>query len=57
MVTLKLIYGNISILLFSDADSLMYGIKKIEDVYEDVSNGKERFSLVIIRLSQNIMII
>ena len=57
MVTLKLIYGNISILLFSDADRLMYGIKKIEDVYEDVSNGKERFSLVIIQLSQNIMII
>ena len=57
MVTLKLIYGNNSILLFSDADSLMYGIKKIEDVYEDVSNDKERFSLVIIQLSQNIMII
>ena len=57
MVTLKLIYGNNSILLFSDADSLMYGIKKTEDVYEDFSNDKERFSLVIIQLSQNIMII
>ena len=57
MVTLKLIYGNNSILLFSDADSLMYGIKKTEDVYEDFSNDKERFSLAIIQLSQNIMII
>ena len=35
-------YGNKSRLLFTDTDSLMYGIKT-EDVYEDFSNNKEMF--------------
>ena len=33
-------YGNNSVLLFTDTDSLMYEIKS-EDVYEDFSNDKE----------------
>ena len=49
-------YGNNSRLLFTDTVSLMYEIK-IEDVYENFSNDKEIFDLVIIQLSQNIMII
>ena len=43
-------------LLFTDTDSLMYEIKT-EDVYEDFSNDKEMFDLVIIQLSQNTMMI
>ena len=35
-------YGNNSRLLFTDTDSLMYEIKT-EDVYKDLSNGKEMF--------------
>ena len=35
-------YDNISKLLFTDTDSLMYGIKT-EDVYEDFSSNKEMF--------------
>ena len=35
-------YGNNSIPLFSDTDSLMYEIET-EDVYEDFSNNKEMF--------------
>ena len=35
-------YGNNSIPLFTDTDSLMYEIKT-EDVYEDISNDKEMF--------------
>ena len=35
-------YDNISKLLFTGTDSLMYEIKT-EDVYEDFSSDKERF--------------
>ena len=35
-------YVNNSRLLFTETDSLMYGIKS-EDVYEDFSNDKEMF--------------
>ena len=35
-------YGNSSKLLFTDIDSLMYGIKT-EDVYENFSKDKEMF--------------
>ena len=35
-------YGNNSILLFTDTDSLMHEIKT-EDVYKDFSNDKEMF--------------
>ena len=48
-------YGTSSGLLFIYTDSLMYEIKA-EDVYEDFSNNKEMFDLIIQR-SQNIMII
>ena len=49
-------YGNNSRLLFTDTDGLIYEIKT-EDAYEDFSNNKEMFDLVIIQVSQNIMII
>ena len=49
-------YGNNSRLLFTDTDGLIYEIKT-EDVYEDFSNNKEMFDLVIIQVCQNIMII
>ena len=48
-------YGNNSILLFTDTDSLMDEIKT-EDVYEDFSNDK-CLTFVIIQLRQSIMII
>ena len=49
-------YDNKSKLLFTDTDSLMYEIKT-EDVYEDFGRNKEMLILVIIRLSQNTMMI
>ena len=49
-------YDNKSKLLFTDTDSLMYEIKT-EDVYEDFGSNKEMLILVIIRLSQNTMMI
>ena len=49
-------YGNNSRLLFTDTDSLMYEIKT-EDVYEDFGSNKEMLILVVIRLSQNTMMI
>ena len=39
---IKKIYDNISKLLFTGTDSLMYEIKT-EDVYEDFSSDKEKF--------------
>ena len=47
-------YGNKKRPLFTNTDRLMYEIKT-EDVYEDTI--KKCFSLVIIQLSQNIMIV
>ena len=47
-------YGNKKRPLFTNTDRLMYEIKT-EDVYEDTVN--KCFSLVIIQLSQNIMIV
>ena len=50
-------YDRKSELLFTDTDGLMYEIKT-EDVYQDFGSNKEKCSiLVIIRLSQNTMII
>ena len=49
-------YDNKSKLLFTDTDSLMYDIKT-EDAYEHFSRDKKRLILVIIRVSQNTMII
>ena len=43
-------------LLFIETDTLMYEIK-VEDVYEDFSKAKKCFTLVIIQLNQNNMII
>ena len=40
---LKNKYGNNSILLFTDTDSLMYEIKA-DDVYDDFSKDKEIFA-------------
>ena len=48
----KTLYRNNSRLLFTDTDNLVYEIKT-EDVYEDFSNVRKCFILVIIRLSQN----
>ena len=48
----KTLYRNKSRLLFTDTDNLVYEIKT-EDVYEDFSNVRKCFILVIIRLSQN----
>ena len=48
----KTLYRNNSRLLFTDIDNLVYEIKT-EDVYEDFSNVRKCFILVIIRLSQN----
>ena len=53
----KNIYDRKSELLFTETDGLMYEIKS-EDVYQDFGSNKEKCSiLVIIRLSQNTMII
>ena len=41
---IKNIYGNNSILLLRDTDSLMYAIKN-EDAYEDFSSNKEMLIL------------
>ena len=49
-------YDNKSKLLFLDTDSLIYEIKT-EHVYEDFSSDKKCLILVIIRLSQNAMLI
>ena len=49
-------YDNKSKILFTDADSLMYEIK-VEDINEDFISDKESLTLVIIRLSQNTMMI
>ena len=49
-------HSNNSRLLFSDTDSLMYGIET-EDFYKGFSNDKEILIFVIIQLNQNIMII
>ena len=49
-------YDNKSKLLFSDTGNLMYQIKT-EHVCEHLSSDKEILILVIIRLSQNSMII
>ena len=49
-------YGSNSKPLFTDTDSLMYEIKT-EDAYEDFSSNKKILILVIIRLSQNTMMI
>ena len=49
-------YDNKSKLLFTDTDSLMYEIKT-EDVHEDFSSNKKCLISVVIRLSQNTMII
>ena len=49
-------YDNKSKLLFRDTDSFMYEIKT-EDVYEDFRSDKKCLISVIIRLSQNSMII
>ena len=48
----KTLYRNNSRLLFTDTDNLVYEIKT-EGVYEDFSNVRKCFILVIIRLSQN----
>ena len=48
----KTLSRNNSRLLFTDTDNLVYEIKT-EDVYEDFSNVRKCFILVIIRLSQN----
>ena len=47
-------YGNNSRLLFTDTNSLMY---EIENVYKVFSNDKVCWTLVIIQISQNIMMI
>ena len=49
-------YDNKSKLLSTDTDSLMYEIRT-EDVSEDFSCDKEIFDLVIIRPSQNTMMV
>ena len=49
-------YGDNSKLLFTCSDSLMYEIKT-EDVYEGLAAIKKFLILVIIRLSQNTMMI
>ena len=49
-------YDSKSKLLFRDTDSFMYEIKT-EDVYEDFRSDKKCLISVIIRLSQNSMII
>ena len=49
-------YDNKSKLLSTDTNSLMYEIRT-EDVSEDFSSNKEIFDLVIIRPSQNTMMI
>ena len=53
---IKAKYDNKSKLLFTETDSLMYEIKT-KDVYEYFSSVKESLISVIIRLSQNAMII
>ena len=53
---IKIKYGNKSRLLFTESNSLMYGIKT-ENLYEDFSNNKDRLIIVIIQLSQNTMMI
>ena len=49
-------YENKSKLFFTDTGSLMYEIKT-EDVYEDFSSDEKCLILIIIRLTQNSMII
>ena len=49
-------YDNKSKLFFTDTGSLMYEIKT-EDVYEDFSSDEKCLILIIIRLTQNSMII
>ena len=49
-------YDNKSKLFFTDTGSLMYEIKT-EDVYEDLSSDEKCLILIIIRLTQNSMII
>ena len=49
-------YGNKLKLLLTDTDSLMLEIKT-EDIYETLTVIKKCFILVIIRLSQNIIMI
>ena len=46
-------YGNRPILLFTDTDTIMYEIKT-EDVYKNVSNDKDGWTLITIQLSQYI---
>ena len=55
MIILK-INDSKSKLAFANTDSLMYQIKT-EDVYDDCSSDKKCLISVIIRLSQNTMII
>ena len=49
-------YGNNSRLLFTHTESIMDQIKT-EDVYEDFRYDKEMFDLVIIRRTQNTIMI
>ena len=49
-------YDNKSKLFFTDTGSLMYEIKT-DDVYEDFSSDEKCLILIIIRLTQNSMII
>ena len=56
MIILKTKYDNKPKLLFKETDSLMYDIKT-KDVYKDLATIKKCLILVIIRLSQNTMMI
>ena len=49
-------YGNNPILLFTNTDSLMYGIKT-EDIYEDFSKDKDMFEFSNCSVRESIMII
>ena len=52
---MKIKYGNNSILLLTDTDSLMYEVKT-DNIYEEIKD-KGDLILVILQLNQNIMII